>query len=507
MPDASRSLPSQPSLRYLQLEARRRHAAGEFPALHDAQAAIAREHGAPTWAALRQLIDSPPPPDSPALDQLRWVIARFRDAGAAGWAPPAEAELREHFDDAFLAAEPAADLIALISGVAPVLRQDLTVVAQRPLEARVRVGTLQIAVAAADAPPHRLTGLLASPAAGPSADPRLAAPPPPRTAGDVPPPLAALAGETFGRLGAVALALAGGGAGQPGWAIAQGWADLDRGELLSTGHRLPATGVTATVTTTAVLRLVADGALGLDTRANDRLSAVRLADDTITVADLLAHTAGVDSPPIPDLFGDRATTLAALMGPVIGCDGPRGVLQPSNGGIAVLGELVAEITGLPYAEAVTRRVLEPLGLAGSSFPGRAADIGPGAATGYGLSGDGTLVPLPATVCALPAVAGLWAPAADLVRLGAGWASLLPPALARDALMPRTPAAPGAFRAGLGWLISPRGDVAMSAGASPGATASMLYRIRDGQVAVVMTTVFSPLDGVYDGVLRAWGAAA
>jgi len=31
-------------------------AAGEFAALHDAQAAIAWEHGLPNWTALKQLI-------------------------------------------------------------------------------------------------------------------------------------------------------------------------------------------------------------------------------------------------------------------------------------------------------------------------------------------------------------------------------------------------------------------------------------------------------------------
>ena len=45
MSESSRSLPDQPSLRFLKLEARRRLAAGEFRALHEAQLAIAREHG------------------------------------------------------------------------------------------------------------------------------------------------------------------------------------------------------------------------------------------------------------------------------------------------------------------------------------------------------------------------------------------------------------------------------------------------------------------------------
>src|SRR6266705_1014791 len=52
--DRLRSLPARPSLRHLKLEAKRRLAAGEFATLHDAQAAIAREHGLPGWAALKQ---------------------------------------------------------------------------------------------------------------------------------------------------------------------------------------------------------------------------------------------------------------------------------------------------------------------------------------------------------------------------------------------------------------------------------------------------------------------
>jgi hypothetical protein len=83
MPGGSRSLPGRPSLRHLKLEAKRRLAAGEFATLYDAQVAIAREHGLPTWAALKQRVGDTP--DSHALDQLRWIIARFADADQPGW--------------------------------------------------------------------------------------------------------------------------------------------------------------------------------------------------------------------------------------------------------------------------------------------------------------------------------------------------------------------------------------------------------------------------------------
>jgi CubicO group peptidase (beta-lactamase class C family) len=271
--------------------------------------------------------------------------------------------------------------------------------------------------------------------------------------------------------------------------IAQGWADLERAEILGAGHRFPATGSTALVTATAVLRLVADGALALDARANDHLRAVRLADDTITVRELLSHTAGVNNPAAADMMADTVPEL----------------VRPSNGGYAMLGQLVAEVTGSPYASAATRLVLEPLGMSGSSFPARPADIGPGAVTGYSVTRAGAFAPVEEMISALPAAGGLWAPPADLVRLATGWSTLLPAALADEALTPQEAAEPGEPRVGLGWIISPRGDIALHAGAQPGASAAVLVRIRDRQARVIVTSTLTSLEPIHDRVLRAWGA--
>ena len=93
MPGGSRSLPVRPSLRFLKLEAKRRLGTGEFTSLHEAQAAIAREHGLPSCAGLKQACTLPPEPESHALDQLRWVVSRFSGADAPGWTAPDEAEL------------------------------------------------------------------------------------------------------------------------------------------------------------------------------------------------------------------------------------------------------------------------------------------------------------------------------------------------------------------------------------------------------------------------------
>src|SRR6266704_2785161 len=455
MPGGPRPLPSRPSLRYLKLEAKRRLAAGEFAALHDAQAAIAWEHGLPNWTALKQLICGQPQQESRALPQLRWVIARFRDAGEPVWAAPDDHELRQHFDDHLLTAVPAGELIAAITSVAADLREEPIVIGQAPLSARIQIAGLEVFASVEADPPHRLTGLQGYPLGARITDTRVAAPPPARTLGDVPAELAGVADGAFAELGLAALVLAGGGPGTPVWVVAKGWADLDRAEVLDPGHRFPAPGVAALVTAPA------------------------------------------------ELFADTVPDLVTLAGPVIACGAPRGVVRPSNGGYAVLGQLIADVTGSPFPDAVTRLVLEPLGMPGSTFPTRTAEIGLDAVTGYDLTPEGIFVPVPGRVSTIPAVGGLWATAADLVRLGAGWSSLLPGTLAREALTPQVAPEPGGRRVGLGWLISPRGDVAAHAGAGPGATASLLVRIRDNQVHLTMTNRMIPIDPINDRVLRSW----
>lgn len=518
-----RPLPSRPSLRYLQLEAKRRLAAGEFAALHDAQAAIAREHGLPSWAALKQRIGDPQ--ESHALAGLKWVISRFAEAGTPGWTAPGEEELGEHFAPVFLAAVPADRLVEGIIRLASDLRGELTVVRSNALEAQVELAGIQCLAAAEAAPPHRLAGLRLLPLGGRIRDPRATPPPPTRFLGEPPPEVAAIAEQSFAELGLAALLLAGGGASGAGaesahsadsadsagsidgagaaWALAFGWADLDRAQPLDPGHRFPATGVSALVTATAVLRLVADGRFGLDSRANDHLRAVRLADDTITVADLLSHTAGVDNPAAADMYADEVPELAALMGPVIGCNGPREVPRPSNGGYAVLGQLIADVTGMPFPDAAARLVLDPLSLRDSSFPARVADIGPGAVTGYAVNTNGMFVPIPARIPAIPAAGGLWSTGADLVRLGLRWSSLLPGSLAHEALTARTEPLPGGRRFGLGWLVSPRGDTALHAGATPDATSSLHVRTSGKRTHVVLTSRLIPLTTVDDRLLRSW----
>jgi CubicO group peptidase (beta-lactamase class C family) len=496
-----RELPGRPNLRHLKLEAKRRLAAGEFPTLHDAQVAIAREYGLPTWAALKERVSAINDDSvSPALDQLRWVIDRFQDADQQTWTPPGTEELQQHFDERFLAVIPPPALIETIGNMAADLRGDLVVLGQTPVQAYVRLNGMHYIAVADPEPPHRLTALRGLPVGSRVRDPRVADPPV-RTHGQVPAGMQEIAEQAFAELGLTALLLAGGDNHTEPWILTRGWADLDRAEPLDPGHRFPAPGVTALVTATAVLRLAAAGTIDLDRPANDYLTSITMADGTITVRELLSHTAGVDSP--TQNHADQVPELPAFLGPVIHASGPHGTVDPSNGGIAVLGQLLADVTGMPYAQAATHAVLAPLNLTDSDFPARVTDIGPRAVTGYNLTLQGRFEAIPAQVSTLQAVAGLWSTGADLVRLGLGWSTLLPEALAHEALRPQTGPGPGGGRVGLGWIIGPDGDVATHAGADVDATAAVTTRIRDQRTHVVLTTRMIPVNSIESRLLRAW----
>ena len=507
-----RALPARPSLRHLKVEARRRVKSGEFPALYEAQLAIAREHGQPSWTALKELVCGDPRLESHALSQLNWISSRFADADAPGWAAPDDQELRLHFHDDFLASVGVAKLTEIIAAMAADLREKWVVANISPLTAQVKLAGWQVHAFADAQPPYRLKAVNRFPLGRQITDPRVAAPVT-HTSGAVPAAVNRVAAEAFTELGLPGLVLAGSspaGArpGGPAWLLARGWSDLGSASFLGTSHRFPVYFVTHLFTAMAVLRLVAVGRVGLDAPANDYLRTVRLADDAVTVRELLTHTGGVNDP--ARIFAERTPDLVTHVGSVLSCGGERGVFRVSSGGSAALGQLAADITGSPYPDAMTRLVFGPLGMTGSSFP--LSWPRDKAVAGYIVrpDGDGTFTPVQPRVSCLQAAGGLWTTAADLVRFGVGWKSLLTEPLAREVLRPQT--AGGPIRGqdfGLGWVLSPRGDGVRTAASGPGASASLIVRdpARPGgcpQVLVALTNRRIPIEPLNVRVLRACG---
>lgn len=454
------------------MEAKRRVTAGEFGTLHEAQLAIAREHEFPSWAVLKTAIEN----ESNALPHVRWLVRRFREADGPQWTPPAEAELREHIGNRLLELVSADAINGQLRSIAAKLRNELQVEAATKDTVWAEISGLTIEAAAEAEPPHRLASLRLYPVSKSVTDTRVADPTT-RTTGA--PPQQAIEAATHAQteVGLPGLILT----GVPQWTVSAGWADLDHREEMRPDHRFPAYGVAKVITSVAVLRLVDD----IDQRVNPLLHNLVLENDQITVRQLLTHTAGVVSPEVQ--FAEEAPE--AVYHDTVPCLDTNGEIKPSNGGYAVLGQLIADLTGLSYPDAIRKLVFEPLGMTSSDFPTRwptGAVI-----TGYHLNGEGRFDQQERHVSTMAAAGGLWTTAPDLMRFGQHWKSLLTPELAQESL--RTQIKQNAMEMGLGWLLNPAKDLYGHAGAGPGAGVSLLIRCGTGLVTVAATNRIVPIE--------------
>jgi CubicO group peptidase (beta-lactamase class C family) len=372
----------------------------------------------------------------------------LRDAGSTAWVPPADGELREHFSGEFLTAVPPGTIISTAAKAAPMLREGLAVIDEPgPLGVRARAGGLRLEAHAEGESPHWLGALLLYRVSQHVTDDRVSEPPV-VTAGPVPAEAIAAARESVTELGLPGLVMAGadttvadsGEAGNPAWSLALGWASLERPEPLGARHRFPAYLITALVTATALLRLVAGEHVDLDAPANRYLRTVRLADDEVRVRELLTHN----------------------------------------------------------QDAAAMLVLRPLSMTESFFPASWPERD--AVTGYQLDSAGHFEPVPPQVCVVTAAGGRWSTAADLARFGAGWSSLLPADLAAEALRPQAQRGEGGAAMGLGWATHPDKDLAGIAGGGPGAGTSLLITPSTGRVSVTMANRFVPMEPVNARVL-------
>lgn len=192
--------------------------------------------------------------------------------------------------------------------------------------------------------------------------------------------------------------------------------------------------ISKTFTYTAAMQLVAEGRLSLDDVVNERLPpALALPDDgyaePIRIRHLLTHTAGYEDSALGHLFVREA---AALLSPedYLVRHRPRRVRPPgvaasySNYSLAVLGAVIAHVSGMPFVDYVEQRLTGPLGMARTTFreplaagdprgldPALAADI----ATGYERRA-GAFSPGPFEyIGQIAAAGGASATAADMAR--------------------------------------------------------------------------------------------
>jgi CubicO group peptidase (beta-lactamase class C family) len=192
--------------------------------------------------------------------------------------------------------------------------------------------------------------------------------------------------------------------------------------------------ISKTFTYTAAMQLVAEGRLSLDDAVNDHLPpALALPDDgfaePIRIRHLMTHTAGYEDSALGHLFVRDA---AAVLAPeeYLVRHRPRRVRPPgvaaaySNYSLAVLGAVIAHVSGLPFVDYVEQRLTGPLGMQRTTFRepmpagdprGLEAALAGDIAIGYQRSG-GAFVPGPFEyIGQIAAAGGASATAADMAR--------------------------------------------------------------------------------------------
>ena len=124
------------------------------------------------------------------------------------------------------------------------------------------------------------------------------------------------------------------------------------------------------------LQLVDAGKLDLDRPVNDYLpEALKLPDDgypPVLVRHLFTHSAGYEDSAMGHLFVDRADRVLSTT-EYLQRHRPRRVREPgafavySNYSVALLGALVAHVSGTPFDSLVERQLLQPMGMRLTTF--------------------------------------------------------------------------------------------------------------------------------------------
>ncbi|MEZ5729349.1 MAG: serine hydrolase domain-containing protein, partial [Burkholderiaceae bacterium] len=226
--------------------------------------------------------------------------------------------------------------------------------------------------------------------------------------------------------------------GQPGCALAIAWdgepvleaafgqADIETGEPLTPRHRFRVASHSKTFTAVALLRLRELGRLRLDDPLGRHLDGLEPRVAAVTIAQVLSHTAGLvrDGADSRQWTGLRGFKQGAEIrdelagGPSIE---PGTRMKYSNHGFALLGEIVATVTGEAYADWVAREVIAAAGLS-ETLPDGPVPAGMPLARGHGgllPLGRRVSIPSGAATHAVAPAGGFVSTAADLARFFGG----------------------------------------------------------------------------------------
>ena len=161
--------------------------------------------------------------------------------------------------------------------------------------------------------------------------------------------------------------------GQVVFAKGYGYSDLKTKKPVSPDDTLFRVGsVSKLFTWTAVMQLVQDGKINLDTDINQYLDFhVNEPRGKITMRDLMTHTPGFEEA-IKDLISDNPAHMSSL-GDYLKTHQPQQIFAPfttgaySNYGAGLAGYIVQRVSGQPFDDYIEQHIFQPLGMTHASF--------------------------------------------------------------------------------------------------------------------------------------------
>lgn len=182
--------------------------------------------------------------------------------------------------------------------------------------------------------------------------------------------------------------------------------------------------VTKLFTWTAVMQLVDEGKIDLDTDVNTYLVDMKIPDtypgQPVTMRNLMTHTAGfedaalhVDGPDPNNLISFRQyckENIPARVSP------PGKVTSYSNYGTTLAAIIVEDVSGMPYEEYLQTRILTPLGMNRTSIQqDLPPDLALSLSRGYMFTGKENTDAIPDDVLTISPAGAISAPAPDMAK--------------------------------------------------------------------------------------------
>jgi CubicO group peptidase (beta-lactamase class C family) len=301
------------------------------------------------------------------------------------------------------------------------------------------------------------------------------------------------------------------------WTGAYGFVDLEAGARADERTLYRVASVTKTFTAAAIVQLRDEGRLRLDDPLAVHLPEFGGASnpfgpiEDVTIRRVLTHEAGLPvESPLFDWARGGYPTIHAIVGAldrVVLTVPPESAHKYSNLGYQLLGEVIARLCGATYEETVARRLLDPLGMASSTFRPSEAELARAAPGHEARTFSDRLAPAAERSKPTTADGGLYSTVADLARwiaaqdpptASATERPVLGPRSLEEMHRPRRLLDPGWRRAqALAWQVARRGDDVFvgHSGGTFGYSSAVLFSPGDRVGVIVLSNGTAPVSGL------------